>query len=292
MTLIAEGKSKVKSSGTCLSFGPTEFHNIHYQLWKNKETDKRLICVHGVTRNSKDFEFLSNQLENEINIACPDIPGRGNSDYLSNIADYNFENYAIDVSSLAAKLNWQDYYYLGTSMGGIVGMKMASKKNSPIKKLILNDIGPFIPQTLFLAVKTTVASNPKSFQNFEEAHKFFCKNSAGFGPMTEEQSLTFTKAATKELENGEVVFNYDPHIVDRWTKETIQDLDMWDKWNQIQCPVLVLRGKESPALTKDIADRMLEEGPDTTIVEIEDTGHAPHLLNKQQTSIIKDWLLE
>ncbi len=274
------------------SICPSEFHKVNYNYWSTPSAKENLICVHGVTRNSKDFFFLAQQLKDNFNIACPDIAGRGDSDYLSNVADYNFDNYATDISIMAAHLDFNHFNYLGTSMGGIVGIKMAAKRNSPIKKLVLNDIGPFVPKTLFIAVKSMVATAPKYFNSFEETLKFFAKNSLGFGPMTGDQLSEFTDAAVAETGDGKQFYNYDPHIVDRWTEDTTHDLNMWSDWDKIQCPVLILRGKNSPALSKETAEEMLTRGPNTTMVEFENTGHAPHLLCEKQAAIIKKWLLK
>ncbi|THB68961.1 MAG: alpha/beta hydrolase [Gammaproteobacteria bacterium] len=285
--MLKTNEYEVRSS---ISMSPEEFHTQSYKLWNNKNTSNKLICIHGVTRNSDDFLFLADYLKEHTSIACPDIAGRGRSQYLINPKNYNFHKYSFDVCNLAANLGWKEFNYLGTSMGGIVGMLLASKKNSPIKKLILNDIGPFVNKEVFMAVKTMIATRPESFNNIEEAVDYFKQTGSGFGPMTDDEIITFAKAATTK-DGNKYILDFDQRVADRWTSDHLKDLDMWQEWSQIKCPVLIIRGADSPVLTPNVIERMQNEASnETKLIEIEKTGHAPHLLNEDQTKNIKEWL--
>jgi pimeloyl-ACP methyl ester carboxylesterase len=269
--------------------GTDDFHRLAYREWNHGVHDRVLMCVHGVTRNSRDFLRLGDALQDRFRVICPDMAGRGLSDPRVVPPAVPMQANAMDVASVMTHAHLNSVNLLGTSMGGIVGMLLASRPHSPIQKLILNDVGPFIPEIIFSAVSKHEAVKPKVFATLEEAvsyHRIYCM---GFGPMNDEQWVEFTLNGLKETDQG-WVYDCHPSLRDGLSQSVASDVDLWHVWDKIQCPVLVLRGQKSIALQPETAERMQKTGPCATVIEIPQTGHAPPLMNEEQIGMVRDFL--
>jgi pimeloyl-ACP methyl ester carboxylesterase len=279
--------------------GISGFHKVSYQDWENRSSslftrDKHLplICVHGLTRNSHDFDKIAFHLSANRRVVCPDIVGRGQSDWIANSALYEYLQYNADMNALISRVNSHQIDWLGTSMGGLIGMMLAASANSPIRKLILNDVGPYIPYAALSKIGDYVGRSPE-FEDLNEAEDYLRHIHQEFVPMTDDDWKEMTRTGVRELDNGKLALNYDPGIGDPVRAGlTGIDVNLWGLWEMIDCPVLVFRGENSKLLTPSIAERMQETGPKATLIEIPGAGHAPTLNIPSQIKMISDWLNE
>jgi pimeloyl-ACP methyl ester carboxylesterase len=277
------------SSKHFLGLGPHGFHRIHYTEWGDPANAKVLICVHGLTRTGRDFDWLAAALANEYRVICPDVAGRGCSEWLSDKADYHYPQYMADMTALIARSGAEQVAWVGTSMGGLIGMLLAAQPGTPIRKLLMNDVGPFIPKTGLQRIAEYLGK-PMRFASLEEMERYLRMIAAAFGPLTAAQWRHLTVHNTRQLESGEYVFAYDPGIAEPF-KANLDDVDLWPVWDAVRCPVLVLRGAESDVLTRADAEAMQNRGPKAGLVEFSGTGHAPMLMAEDQIKVVRDWLL-
>jgi pimeloyl-ACP methyl ester carboxylesterase len=283
------------------------FHRVVYSEWGQPcPTKPTVFCVHGLLRNRHDFDALANFLSlQERHIFCPDVVGRGDSDWFKNPQHYTFEQYIADMTSLIARSSATDIDWIGTSMGGLIGMMMAALPNSPIRRLVLNDVGPQIP-IHGLRRLSKYADTQTFFSSKEEAKKYYQTIYAGFGDLSESQWIDFTEHSIKLRSDGKYVAKCDPNISHSKTPsqflwELVQhphktlegilfDIDLWATWRQIRCPVLVIHGRHSDILLSEHIIKMQEIHPRTDLIEIENAGHAPALLELAEHEKIKNWL--
>lgn len=275
---------------TCID--PHDTHDMVYRQWGNLNSSQVLLCAHGLTRNSRDFDFLATTLESHYRIICPDIVGRGESDWLSHPMDYTYSVYVSDILALLETLNITSIDWLGTSMGGLIGMSISTLPNSPIRRLILNDVGAFIPKIALkrIASYLTAQSLPR-FNNLFEAEQYFRKIYTTFGHLSDLHWQHITQHGVRITENGSYVLAYDPGIALPF-QNIIEDMNLWPLWEKITCPVLLLRGEDSDLLPLDVATQMQEIHPTMHTVTFKGIGHAPALMDNEQIQIIKSWLLK
>lgn len=279
--------SMKQNSVLCL--GKTGFHRIAYTEWGAPAAKRTLVCVHGLTRNGRDFDTLAAALEDRYRIVCPDIAGRGRSDWLAGGKHYYNPNYLSDLVALLAKLGVEEVDWLGTSMGGILGMLLAAIPGSPVKRLIVNDVGPFLPRTALERIASYVGTVTE-FADLAALEAYIREIHAPFGPLTDAQWRHMVEHGHRVLDNGKVALAYDPAIGDNFRAGPLEDADMWAYWDAIKCPTLVIRGESSDLLRREDAEAMTRRGPKATLVEIPGCGHAPALMDAAQIAIVRDWL--
>ncbi len=262
------------------------FHDIHYVEWGSPQSEKTAICVHGFSRNGRDFDYLAKDLaEKGYRVICPDMPGRNKSDWQPNLADYNVPRHMSEIMMLIARLDVESVDWIGTSMGGIIGMGLASFENTPIRNLVINDVGPFIPAPPLSRIKQYLSLMPE-FKTYESARKYLQQLLQPFGISMAEQLDHMAEHSFNKNEYGHYVLNYDPKIVDCFQDE---ETNLWYIWETITCPTLVLRGADSEVLTKDTVEKMLErDGVD--FVQFSGAAHAPALMDQEQIDTIVKWL--
>jgi pimeloyl-ACP methyl ester carboxylesterase len=273
---------------SCLS--ASGFHHVVYTEWPGPSGAPTLLCVHGLTRNGKDFDTIAESLSAHYRVICPDMPGRGRSEWLKNPAEYGYPLYVQNCAALIARLDVDSVDWLGTSMGGIIGMIIASQPRNPIRKLVLNDIGPYLAKEGLERIASYVGLDPtfESFEAFEEALR---KLAAPFGPLTDEQWRKMAADMVERKPGGGWGFAYDPRIADAFKAGPIKDVDMWPMWDTIRSPTLVLRGADSDLLTHETAEEMTRRGPKAKLIELSGIGHAPALVSEDQIDAIRDFLL-
>ena len=270
--------------------GPHGFHRMAYTEWGDPANRKVLICAHGLTRNGRDFDFLAQALADDYRVVCPDVVGRGRSDWLGVKADYGFPLYVSDMVTLLARLDAESVHWLGTSMGGIIGMLIASQPHTPISRLVLNDVGPVITAVSLRRIGEYVGRAPK-FSSMSEAEAWIRMVSAPFGPLTDEQWQHLTRYSVRPVEGGFAMI-YDPGLGDVFRDAPILlDVDLWDVFKAIRCPTLAIRGAESDLLEAEIFQKMATQGPCARLAEIPGVGHAPMLMDGAQISLVSDFLL-
>lgn len=279
------------AAGSFLSLGPGGFHRVAYTDWgKAAGTGRKAtICVHGLTRSGRDFDVIADALSENGRVVCPDVAGRGASDWLSDPNHYTYPNYMNDMAGLMAHIGAERVDWIGTSMGGLIGMMLAATPNTPIRKLVINDIGPLLPKEALVRICHYVGAAP-AFQDVHAVEAYLREVHAPFGNLSDEQWKHL--ADTSSIPNGEggIGLHYDPNIASAFCAGPIEDIDLWAVWDAINCPVLVLRGENSDLLSTDTAEQMSKRGPKTDVVTIPDCGHAPALMDAGQIKIVKDWL--
>ncbi|MBY0500967.1 MAG: alpha/beta hydrolase [Alphaproteobacteria bacterium] len=268
---------------------PLGFHKVAYVEWGKKTHGPVLICAHGLTRNSRDFDYLCKAIKHNYQIVCPDLVGRGESDYTGSNLTYNFAQYLADMVTLLARIDSQEVHWLGTSLGGIIGMMLAAQPNSPIKSLILNDVGMIIP-SIALQRLGTYARNDDSFATFEDAKNYFKTALSGFNIIDSKIWDHITKYGTKQDEKGGLSLTYDAVIGEIFRNEETPSLHFETYWQSIRCPVLILRGEASDMLLPEIIKKMMYFRPNTKVITIPQCGHAPSLMTIEQIQIIENWL--
>ena len=287
----AGGLAAALRERSLLGLSAQGFQKIAYSEWGDPEAPRTLICVHGLTRNRHDFDPLCRVLSAAFRIACPDVVGRGGSDWLKDPDGYGYPQYLSDMNALIARLGVEEVDWLGTSMGGLIGMMLAAQPGTPVRRLIVNDVGPFIPKAALERIAGYVGKDPR-FPDLAAAEAYFREVHAPFGRLSDAQWQHLTRQGVSRDESGEGGFRlrYDPGIGKVFADAPPEDVDLWGLWERIACPVLVLRGAESDLLPAEIAQEMTRRGPRATLVEFSDCGHAPALMDEAQTSVVRDWL--
>ena len=286
-----------------LGLSPAGFHRLAYTLWRPTAAPERaprrvVICVHGLTRNGRDFDFLAAALaEAGCLVVCPDMVGRGMSDWLAAPEGYGLPQYCADVTALIARLEVERVDWVGTSMGGLIGMTLAAQAKTPIGRVVINDIGPFIPKAAIERIAAYAGSDPR-FADLAEAeaylrevHAPFLLSDAQWRHLAEHSVRPADDDAAGEGGGKRLRFHYDPAIVASFGAEPYEDIDLWPIWDAIGQNVLVLRGAESDLLLAETAAEMARRGPMAKVVEIPGCGHAPGLMDPQQITLVRDWLV-
>jgi len=267
-------------------------HRIAYLEWGDPRNRDVLVCVHGLLRSSRDFEPLARELSSHFRIACPDLAGRGDSDRLPDAALYTVPQYLADMVTLIARLDTESVNWLGTSLGGLVGMALAAQAGTPVKKLVLNDVGPLIPRAALERIGA-YAGERQVFGTFDEAERYMRDISTPFGPHSEAQWRFLAENWLRRNADGTWQPHYDPRIGDTFRASMPEkDMDLWHFYDAIGCPTLVIRGAQSDLLARGTAEQMRSRGPKAKLVEIPGVGHAPTLLNPEQIGIVRDFLLQ
>lgn len=268
------------------------FHHIAYALWGDPGNHERVtVCVHGLTRNGRDFDVLAEQLAGEGEaVYCPDVVGRGRSDWLLQGQGYGYPQYMGDMAMVIARSGAERVDWVGTSMGGLIGMMLAAQPKTPIRKLVLNDVGPFISAQALRRLAEYVGKDPH-FSDIEEAQAYLREVHAPFGPLSEAQWRHLAEHSLRPDPIGGYRLAYDPAIGAPFADpEAIEDMDIWYLWDAITCPVLLLRGAESDLLSAETAQEMTRRGSKAELAEFEGVGHAPALMSPDQIETVMAWL--
>ncbi len=273
-----------------LSLGPGGFHRVAYTQWGNGHNKRVVICVHGLTRNSRDFDMLAAALDDEFRVICVDLVGRGRSQWLLDPMQYDLQPYMVDLAALIARSGAEELYWVGTSLGGLLGILLAAQTDSPIKRLIVNDVGAFIPKEALTRIGTYVGK-ASNFPDVEGVEKYLRNVNAPFGPLTDAQWRHLAEHSAVANDDGTWRLHYDPGIAAPYRDGFSEDMDLWPVWDLVRCPTLLLRGENSDLLPRKIADEMTRRGPKAELVEIEGVGHAPMLMDDSQIALARDWLL-
>ena len=277
--------------------------------------------MHGLARNSRDFDFLARDLANRCRVVCVDVAGRGDSEWLADKGDYSFSTYLADAAALIARITAPaaaSFFgtfrgrrnaapgpvridWVGTSMGGLIGMLLAAKPGTPIRRLVLNDVGPFIPWSALYRLKGYVTGG-RPFRSIAEVEVYLRKACAQFGPLTDEHWRHLAEHSVEPMEGNGYRLRYDPGIGDTMRgaqpdpefplgPNFLAGIDLWKTWAAIRCPTLVLRGAESDVLSRDTLLQMQALKPGVEILELPGIGHAPALMGYDQIAALRAFLL-
>ncbi|MEO3429802.1 alpha/beta hydrolase [Pelagibius sp. CAU 1746] len=277
-----------KGSLQCLS--KSGFHELAYRE-SGPNHPVPVICLHGLARNARDFEALAAALAAAgRRVVCVDVVGRGDSGWLRDPMDYGYPQYLADTVTLIARLGSRQVDIVGTSMGGLIGMMLAAQPDNPIRRLVVNDVGPFIPKAALLRILDYFGSDPR-FADLAEAEAYHRRIYRGFGDLSDDQWRHLTESSLRRAGEGWRL-HYDPRIAEPLRAAEVADVDLWPLWDLVSCPTLVLRGAESDLLLAETAAEMKRRGPRATVIEVPGCGHAPALLDPAQITPLRDWLAE
>jgi pimeloyl-ACP methyl ester carboxylesterase len=268
-------------------------HRMAYWEWGDPANPQVLVCVHGLSRQGRDFDTLARAMCAEYRVVCPDVVGRGRSDWLRDPTGYQIPAYIADMVTLLARLHATTVHWVGTSMGALIGLGLAALPDSPIARLVLNDVGPTI-EPLALQRIGTYLGMPAHWSSVEEAADALWAISQSFGPHTREQWIALTRP---QLVPDGAGFKprYDPGIAVPFraiTPEAAQagEAMLWAGYDAIRCPTLLLRGAESDLLSHATALAMTQRGPRARLHEFDGVGHAPTLVAPQQVAVVRQFL--
>ena len=306
---------------------PHGFHRVAYLEWGRADAAQTVICVHGLTRNSHDFDALAAALVSNYRVVCPDVVGRGASDWLTHKNDYGFALYQSDAAALIARLSVSisaggfltsmlgpvvgrqraveedrplQVDWVGTSMGGLIGMMLAARPGSPIRRLVLNDVGPLVPWRALRRLHREHGNEHPQFADLAAAEDYLRRACVNFGPLTDAQWRDVTRHSVSLQPTGLYRLGWDPAIIGAMPEQGIEGIklsldflsgiDLWPIWDKVRCPVLVIRGGDSDLLTPATVARMRASRPDTRVVEFPGIGHAPWLMSEEQIAVVRDFL--
>jgi len=265
-------------------------HRIAYREWGDPRNREVLVCVHGLTRSSRDFDELARALCAQYRIVCPDIAGRGDSERLADPKLYTWAQYVADMVTLIARLDVESVSWLGTSLGGFVGMALAAQPGSPVGKLILNDAAPVIAKASLERIAAYVGKAPV-FASLDEADAYVRAISAPFGEHSAAQWRTLAESWVRKNDDGTWRPHYDLRIAEAFNATMPdKDLELWHVYDAVRCPTLLIRGERSDVVSRATAAEMSRRGPKAKVVEIRDVGHAPTLLHPDQIALVRDFL--
>jgi len=267
------------------------FHKVAYTQWGLPSEKPNVVCVHGLTRNGRDFDPLASALGQNRHVYCPDVVGRGKSGWLADATLYNYPQYLTDMTmmlALATRDGHPQVDWVGTSMGGIIGMLLAAQANSPLRRLVINDVGPFIPMVALKRIADYV-SMVVEFTDMDQLERHLRLIYAPFGITRDADWKNLTNNSFRTLANGKLALAHDPAIAKNFAALD-KDVDFWPVYDAIQCPVLLIRGSQSDILTHETAEQMTRRGPKAKLVEIANVGHAPALMDSEQIKVIADFL--
>jgi len=274
--------------------GSRGLHRMAYWEWGDPANRRVLVCVHGLSRQGRDFDTLAAVLAGHYRVVCPDVAGRGRSDWLADPMGYAIPAYVADMVTLLARLDAEQLDWVGTSMGGLIGLGVAALPGSPLRRLVLNDVGPSIEPASLARIGTYLGA-PVRWASVDEAADALWAISRGFGPHTREQWLALTRPQLVPDGDG-FKPHYDPGIavpVRAITPELARagEAALWAAWDSLKLPVLLLRGADSDLLSAATAQAMTQRGPRAHLVEFAGVGHAPTLVQAGQVAAVRDFLL-
>jgi pimeloyl-ACP methyl ester carboxylesterase len=247
-----------------------------------------VFCVHGLTRNARDFDAVIARLAPHRRVIAVDVAGRGDSGRLPGPESYTYPVYIAQAVKLLDQLGLAQVDWIGTSMGGIIGMMVAASAPTRIRRLVINDVGPFIPKGALARIAGYMAVD-HVWPTIEAAEQHFRIHSAPFGPLTDAQWRHLTETSVRP-HNGGFVPAYDPAMAEAFKRFEPADIELWPVWAEIRQPILLLRGAESDLLLRPTALGMVARG-DVELHEFAGIGHAPALLAPDQLDAIERWLL-
>jgi len=286
---------------------PAGGHRMAYWLWGDAAAPHVVVCAHGLSRQGRDFDALAKGLlaraREPLRIVCPDVVGRGRSDWLKDPMAYAVPTYAADMLQLLAQLHAEaplrTLDWVGTSMGGLIGLTLAGAPGLPlpttIRRLVLNDVGPQIQWTALQRIGTYLG-NTGRFDSVAQAAEAMWQISTSFGPHTPQQWLALSEAMVRPLPEEGFTLHYDPALALPFRALTEADARagqaaLWQLYDAVRAETLLLRGAGSDLLSHETAAEMTRRGPKARLVEFEGVGHAPTLVADNQVEAVASFLL-
>ncbi len=278
-------------------YGHGGFRRLAYAEWGPPDAARTVVCVHGLSRTGRDFDPLAAALAARgVRVVAPDLPGRGRSDWLASASHYTDRAYLRAMAALVARLGVDEIDWVGTSLGGHVGMLMAAEAGTPVRRLVLNDFGARVPAAALRRIGGYLARSWR-FGSIDEVDAHLREVHAPFGALSGAQWRHLAEHSAVPHAAGGLRFHFDPAIGLRFAVPLWLDVVLWQLWDRIECPVLVLRGAESEFLAADTVAHMTRRGPAARAgrvdaIEIAGCGHAPALMDEAQIGAVARFLLD
>lgn len=289
-------EARIKSV-QCIS--PAGLHQMSYKEWGDEANPRVLVCVHGVTRVGDDFDNLARALCGHYRVVAPDVVGRGRSGRLANPQLYRVPQYVSDMVTLIARVTEgsgdDGVDWFGTSMGGLIGLALASLPGTPVRKLVLNDIGPTLDPAALLRIGDYIGQELR-FPDFDAAARFVREVSQSFGEHTEEEWRKLCTDVLRQEPDGQWVRHYDMGLALPFRSATPESTQadeamLWAAYDAIACPTMLVRGEHSDLLSRATAASMAARGPRAQLVEIPNVGHAPTFIHDDQIAVARQFLI-
>lgn len=269
--------------------GVSGFHELHACDWGRRDNRRVIVCVHGYSGNARDFDFLARRLSRHARVICPDVAGRGESAWLPSSLEYNFPQFLADIRTLLARLEVREIDWIGTSMGGLLGMMLAAQPGSPIRRLVMNDVGAYLPGDALALISKNLEA-PARFATLAEVENHLRHTHREWGDLTDWQWRQLAVNGSRRTEQG-FRLHFDPQITRIVRPGPLAPgLHFWNAWYQVRCPVLLMRGAGSQVFPRSVAETMLAIKPAAELVEMPDCGHAPALMSDAQLAPLHAFL--
>ena len=263
---------------------------LHWLEHGDASAEQVVVCVHGLTRNARDFDRIASELASRgARVLAVDVSGRGGSTWLADPDRYAVSVYAGHLQAWLAALGLTSVDWLGTSMGGLIGMVVASSDDSPIRRLVLNDVGAFVPKEALAPIGSYLGLDLQ-FSDLDSVERHLRTIHAGFGRHIDDGWWRDLARHSSRKDGQAWRMHYDPAIKLPFTKLEATDIDLWQLYDRIKCPALLLRGAESGLLPVEVAQEMTRRGPQAELATLLDCGHAPSLAERDQIEVVADWL--
>lgn len=261
---------------------------MHALVWGRRDSGRTILCVHGYSGNARDFDDLAQGLAHAAQVIAIDVAGRGESAWLAPM-EYHFGQFLADIRALLAKLQVAEVDFVGTSMGGLLGLMLASQASSPVRRLVMNDVGAFVPTEALEYIGRNLRA-PALFPTLDALEAHLRHTHREWGPIDDAQFRRLARHGARRVEGG-YALHYDPEIarVVRPIPYT-PGLFFWDAWYRLRCPVMLLRGERSRVFPPDVARTMVQIRPGTRLEEIAGVGHVPSLMGDEQIDLVRDFL--
>lgn len=270
--------------------GITGFHRLHYTEWGPRDARHTIVCVHGYSGNARDFDALAAALSQDARVVCLDVAGRGRSAWLGSALEYHFPQFLSDIAALVRRLGVDRLDWVGTSMGGLLGLLFAAQPGSPVRRLVLNDVGAFVPANGLREIAHRLAA-PERFTSLSQVERHVRETHREWGAISDAQYRALARHHARRLAQGGYRLHYDPRIARLVQSVPFLDgLHFWDAWDRLECPVLIVRGEHSAILPAGVAERMIDTHPDAQLFEVEGAGHAPALMSAAEIARVRDFL--
>jgi pimeloyl-ACP methyl ester carboxylesterase len=294
---MAQGEGLIPREGSVRALGPHGFARVSYVEWGPEDASQVVVCVHGLTRNGRDFDFLARRLAQKgMRVIAPDLPGRGKSEWVSTASDYATPLYLAAMTAVIARSGAEAVDWIGTSLGGHVGMEMAALAGNPIRRLLLNDFGARVGGVALQRISSYMKVK-RRFASIEEMEAHLRSIHEPFGHLTDAQWRHLAEHSAVKTEEGDYRQHYDPNIGRAFSWPIMVDIALWNIWDQVACPVMILRGEDSDLLHASTVREMQKRGIAgknglVRAIEVREVGHAPALMNDAQISIVEEFLAD
>jgi pimeloyl-ACP methyl ester carboxylesterase len=273
----------------CLSM--SGFHRIAYADWGPEDAAETVVCVHGLTRQGRDFDYLAGSLANAgYRVVCPDLVGRGGSGWMPHVLDYVFPQYCADMAAFLGTLRSATIHWVGTSLGGLIGIVLASMPDSPIATLVVNDIGPVVPTCAAARIGVRVNNSPMAFASLEQAEQHNRRAFAASGDLNDAQWRHFTLHGVREDSQGGYVAHLDPKVITAYNWLFYYQMTLWNYWDRLRIPILTIHGEESDFMPAHLVAAMKRRAPQLRTFPVAGVGHVPMLMSNEEIAAVRSFL--